>query len=84
VSEDMRLVAQEDSIPVRWTYPTSAWLAGEIIADEHTLVIQNDAAPGDQSLIVALYEEATSVRLRVEQEGDLRDHAVLGTLHIPP
>ena len=84
VSEDMRLVAQEDSIPVRWTYPTSAWLAGEIIADEHTLVIQNDAAPGDQSLIVALYEEATSVRLRVEQEGDLRDHAVLGTLHIAP
>jgi len=83
LSEGTRLVAQEDSIPVRWTYPTSAWLPGEVVADEHVLIIQSDAAPGDQTLLVALYDEATSVRLRVEQ-GGLHDHAVLGTLRIAP
>jgi hypothetical protein len=83
LSADQRLTAQEDSIPARWTYPTSAWLPGEVVADEHVLVIQSDAAPGDYGLLVALYDEATSVRLNVEQEG-VRDHAVLGTLRIAP
>jgi uncharacterized membrane protein len=78
-----RIVAQDDSIPAHWTRPTTAWLLGEIIADEHVLSIPSGAAPGTYTLIAALYEEATLQRLRVEQ-GGTRDHVTLNTLHSQP
>lgn len=75
-----RIVAQDDSIPARWTRRTTAWLPGEIIADEHVLSIPQEAAPGTYTLIAALYQEQTLQRLRVEQGGP-RDHVTLATLH---
>lgn len=78
-----RILAQDDSIPAHWTRPTTAWLLGEIITDEHVLSIPSDAAPGTYTLIAALYEEATSQRVRVEQ-GGTRDHVTLTTLHSVP
>jgi len=78
-----RIVTQDDSIPVHWTRPTTAWLLGEIITDEHVLSIPSGAAPGTWTLIAALYEEATLQRLRVEQ-GGTRDHVTLTMLHSVP
>jgi hypothetical protein len=78
-----RIVAQDDSIPVHWTRPTTAWLVGEIIADEHVLSILSGATPGTYTLIAALYEEATLQRLRVEQ-GGTRDHVTLTALQSQP
>jgi uncharacterized membrane protein len=78
-----RIVTQDDSIPVHWTRPTTGWLLGEIITDEHVLSIPAGAAPGMWALIAALYEEATSQRLQVEQ-GGARDHVTLTTLGSEP
>jgi hypothetical protein len=78
-----RIVTQDDSIPVHWTRPTTAWLLDEIITDEHVLSIPSGAAPGTWTLIATLYDEATSQRLGVEQ-GGTRDHVTLTTLHSEP
>jgi hypothetical protein len=47
------------------------------------LSIPAGAAPGMWALIAALYEEATSQRLQVEQ-GGARDHVTLTTLGSEP
>ena len=57
-----KLVVQDDAIPVGWTHPTSVWLPGEVIRDEHSLPIPMEAS-GDCNLIVALYDEGTGRRL---------------------
>ncbi len=82
LSPDLYIAAQDDSIPARWTYPTTAWLPGEIVTDEHLLTIASDAAPGSYTLIVVLYDERNASRLGVEQRGTISDHAVLTVLDV--
>jgi len=84
LSVDLRIMAQDDSIPVRWTYPTTAWLPGEVITDEHVLTITSGAAPGGHTLIAVLYNEQSAQRLRVEQGGKTEDHVVLTILRVAP
>ncbi len=80
LSPDLQIASQDDSIPARWTYPTTAWLPGEIVTDEHLLTIASDAAPGSYTLIAVLYDERNASRLGVEQGGKISDHAVLTVL----
>lgn len=82
LSPDLHIAAQDDSIPARWTYPTTAWLPGEIVTDEHPLTIASEAAPGSYTLIVVLYDERDASRLGVEQRGTISDHAVLTMLDL--
>lgn len=82
LSPDLHIAAQDDSIPARWTYPTTAWLPGEIVTDEHPLTIASEAAPGSYTLIVVLYDERNASRLGVEQRGTISDHAVLTVLDL--
>ena len=84
LADDLHVVAQEDSVPVGWTYPTTAWLPGEVIADQHVVALKPDMAVGEYNLIVALYEEQGGVRLPVEQVGRTSDHALLTPLRIAP
>ena len=49
------LIAQSDAIPANWSRPTTGWLPGEYILDEHTLSIPLDAPPGDYTLSTGLY-----------------------------
>ena len=84
LSTDLRIVAQDDSIPVRWTYPTTAWLPGEIIGDEHVLTVMPEAASGSHMLIAVLYDEQSEQRLGVEQAGKTEDHAILTILQPTP
>ena len=84
LSRDPRIVAQDDSIPGRWTYPTTAWLPGEIITDEHVLTIMPEAETGSHTLIAVLYDEPSARRLRVEQAGKSEDHAILTALYMAP
>lgn len=55
-------IAQDDSIPVGWTYPTTGWQPGETIRDEHLLVIAPSTPRGDYRLIVGLYDPDTRER----------------------
>ena len=84
LSAGMQIMAQDDSIPAHWTRPTTAWLPGEVIIDEHTLTIRKEAKPGDYTLIVALYDELSLQRLHIEQGGRTRDYVTLATLRIVP
>jgi len=59
-----QIVAQVDAGPRGGTYPTSWWLPGEIIRDAYTL----HAPPGDYTLRVGFYLQATGAHLQVAGE----------------
>lgn len=48
-------LAQNDSYPVFNNYPTSQWLAGEVVADEVVLSLA-DVPPGEYQLVVGFYD----------------------------
>jgi hypothetical protein len=62
LAEDGRLLAQSDSIPAAWQRPTTGWLPGEIIVDQHTLPVPADL-PTHYSLVAGLYDPDTGVRI---------------------
>jgi hypothetical protein len=59
---DGQLLAQHDSPPINWSYPTTRWLPGETIRDEHVLIIDPSAPRGDYVLSAGLYDTATGKR----------------------
>ena len=84
LTPDLRMAAQDDSIPARWTYPTTAWLPEEIISDEHFLTLNALAVQDHHVLIAVLYDEKSGRRLLVEQAGKTEDHAILTALEAAP
>ena len=85
LTADGRLLAQDDSEPVAWTYPTSRWRAGEYIMDEHWLILPPDAPRGVVWLSVGLYDPASGERLPAYDEGGTRlpeDRAVLRSIRV--
>jgi hypothetical protein len=75
-----KLIAQADSQPRSGAYPTSAWLAGDVIQDEHTLSLPADLAPGDYTLSVGLYQAPDGPRLPLQSSAG--DAFALGTLQV--
>lgn len=59
LSDDQRIVGQDDAVPAHWTRPTTGWLPGEVVTDSHSVPVATDTAPGRYNLIVALYDEQT-------------------------
>jgi len=55
--------AQSDSDPADWTRPTTGWLPGEYITDDHTLSLPPHLPTGDYHLFVGLYNPADGTRL---------------------
>jgi len=85
------VIAQHDSEPAEWSRPTTGWLPGEYIVDRHSMEVPPDAAPGEHSLVAAMYDPRTSARLPVagadaggEGSGDsaVPDHASLGIVQL--
>jgi hypothetical protein len=72
-------LAQDDSIPVGWTYPTTQWQAGETIRDEHILAIPPSAPRGDYKVVVGLYDLNTNESPVVYDAGgsEIADRRVL-------
>ncbi len=60
--DESTALAQEDGLPVGWTYPTVQWQPGETIRDEHLLTIPPSAPRGDYWLVVGLYDSDTGER----------------------
>jgi hypothetical protein len=56
---------QADGRPVCWTYPTTDWRPGQVIADHHAIAIRPDTPPGDYPLLVGMYLPDTGQRLDV-------------------
>jgi hypothetical protein len=63
--DDTTRIAQHDGEPQNGAAPTSNWQPGQVIVDEHPLLIGTDAPPGAYKLIVGLYDGSTGQRLRL-------------------
>lgn len=62
--------AQSDSHPARGSRPTSRWQPGDVVVDQHRLLLPTGlAAPGNLRIEVGMYEYATGERLP-SPEGD--------------
>lgn len=71
---DGQPVAQVDETPQhaqRGPYPTSLWMAGEVVADTHTLHPPATMPPGRYGVKVGLYRPLDGDTLTVEGEGGL-------------
>ncbi len=64
-----RILAQADGQPQSGAYPTSFWDEGEVVIDDHLILIPADAAPGEYSVTVGLYRLATGERLALTKGG---------------
>jgi hypothetical protein len=76
------IIAQDDAPPGDPFFPTSTWLPGEVIVDNHHLALPAAAPPGVYRVIVGLYHWPTGDRLQaVDGEGNpLGDAALLTTI----
>jgi 4-amino-4-deoxy-L-arabinose transferase-like glycosyltransferase len=63
VAPDGSLVAQGDAEPGYGSYPTDRWQPGEVIIDEHELLIPDGSPPGEYALEIGLYNWRTGERL---------------------
>jgi 4-amino-4-deoxy-L-arabinose transferase-like glycosyltransferase len=63
LDSDGKLIAQADSQPRSGDYPTSAWAAGDVIPDDHTLNLPAHLAPGDYVIRIGLYLAPNGPRL---------------------
>jgi len=61
------IIAQADGPPAAGRYPTSYWMPGEIIEDEHTVTVPLESA-GPYRLAVGLYDPKTMNRLEMRDE----------------
>ncbi len=67
VTADGAQVAQSDGLAFGEQHPSTAWSAGEVVADRRELRVPPDATPGVRYLSVGLYDDATRERLRLAQ-----------------
>lgn len=77
------IIGQGDGPPVGGDYPTHLWEPGEMIVDEHKMVIDPDAQQGNYHVAVGWYRLADGIRLPVrDEEGTSQpeDRAILPTV----
>jgi 4-amino-4-deoxy-L-arabinose transferase-like glycosyltransferase len=65
-AEDNAPAAQSDQMPCAGAYPTSRWDSGEIIVDEHTLLVPADFAADSAVAAVGIYSWPSLERLPLE------------------
>ncbi len=63
VDETGAILAQSDAVPANWTRPTTGWLPGEYVVDEHILTLPAELPAGELSLRVGLYDPDSGARL---------------------
>ncbi len=57
---------QQDTMPQEGQYPTSRWVADEVVVDEYQIVLPEDAPPGVYPVEVGLYVAENGRRLQVQ------------------
>jgi hypothetical protein len=66
-AESEALVAQVDTMPQDWTYPTTWWEAHKVVPDE-TMLSFEDIPPGTYRLGVGVYNPLTGERLAIANQ----------------
>jgi uncharacterized membrane protein len=67
VDGEGRILVCQESVPVDGAYPTTLWARGEIVRDQHDLVIAANVPGGEYHLLVGLYPAAGGEWLRVKR-----------------
>ena len=81
--ETGKILAQSDAIPRDWQYPTDRWQEDEIIRDE--IVLPISSIPSDEyELRIGLYDELTSQRLMVSENGASAPQEYLTLMPVAP
>ncbi len=76
---------QSDQMPQQGSYPTSRWLAGEVVIDRYTITLPEDADPGLYPLEIGLFIPENGRRLTVTIPGlPVNDVVFLRPLEIGP
>ena len=70
VDERGQIWGYGDSEPGGATLPTTGWLAGEYLADEHIITVAGDAPTGSHRIAVGLYDPRTGQRLTTQTGED--------------
>jgi len=70
VDEQGQVRGYGDSEPGNGTLPTTGWLRGEYLADEHIITVAGDAPAGDHRIAVGLYDSGTGQRLTTQTGED--------------
>jgi mannosyltransferase len=65
-----QVVAQRDAEPAGESRPTDGWKVGDVIEDNHGLLIRPGTPPGTYRRIVGLYDGETNERLRLPDGRD--------------
>lgn len=65
------IVAQDDAVPRRWTYPTNWWERNEVVQDTIPLPLDS-VPPGQYQLVIGLYDPMTGERVPVYSTADER------------
>jgi hypothetical protein len=82
VGPDGEIRDQRDSQPANGFRPTSGWVVGETVLDNHAVRLGSDLPPGAYRLMLGLYNTADGQRLSILDEGTTAksDALELGTL----
>jgi len=67
---DDEIVAQHDAVPANWSRPTTGWIPGEIVIDEHGLAWKSGDTSGSARLLIGLYDGVTGQRVVWEDGSD--------------
>jgi hypothetical protein len=71
LDDEGNIQGQQDSLPVEGMYPTSSWLAGQVVEDKHFIPITDTAPAGSYRIAVGMYELDSLERLEaVDAEGN--------------
>lgn len=84
IDDTGHLWTQDDSRPLRFASNTNRWLPGQVILDEHSLLLPRELPPGEYQVRVGLYNEQTGQRLSVIQEldGAAQDQVLLQPIRV--
>ncbi|HOT90191.1 MAG TPA: glycosyltransferase family 39 protein [Anaerolineae bacterium] len=82
IDRDGVLQAQDDSMPVANTLPTSCWLPGEVVEDVHPIAIPAHTPTGDYTVRVGFYYLPTLTRLPVTAGGEGDFFRLPGTIRV--
>jgi hypothetical protein len=74
--EGGRVWAQSDGVPAGWNRPTTGWLSGEYVLDEHRLALPADLPAGTYTLYVGLYDPMSGERLAATGPGAVAESRV--------
>ena len=79
------LWGQDDTLPVEGGYPTTQWLVGVPVRDQHRLVVDPQAPPGRYQIEIGMYQLPGAERLAVQMADGTQDTRILlGQIEVAP